>query len=180
MESLLEVYKQLKDMGYSLHPFNQEDENQFYDIFRNVVDSGGQFPFESNSIQEFHRQFLEAQSHVFVCHSNAYEVIGGFYIKPNFPNKSRHIANAAYMVRDTYRGQGIGKLLIRASLYVAKELGFQALQFNMVFSQNVSAIKLYQKLGFNIIGTTPKAIRNPDGSYQEGYIMYRTLENFSN
>lgn len=50
------------------------------------------------------------------------------------------------------------------------------MQFNMVLSQNVIAIKLYQKLGFNVIGTIPHAIRNPDGSYQDGYIMHRKLE----
>jgi hypothetical protein len=95
MESLLETYKKLNDLGYALQPFNQEDENQLYDIFRHVVDSGGQFPFECNSKQEFHRQFLDAVSNVYVCHSSNKKVIGGFYIRPNFYDSSRQIANAA-------------------------------------------------------------------------------------
>ena len=178
MESLLGIYKQLKELGYTLEPFSQDDENQLYDIFRSVVDSGCQFPYECNSMEEFHRQFLGPQSHVYVCHSSANEVAGGFYIRSNFPGRSSHIANATYMVRDTYRSQGIGTLLIKGSLYIAKDLGFQAMQFNMVLSQNIAATKLYQKLGFNIIGTIPQAVRNADGSYQEGFIMYRKLEDF--
>ncbi len=63
-------------------------------------------------------------------------------------------------------------------LYLAKDLGFHAMQFNKVFSQNISAINLYRKLGFNIIQTLPEAVQNPDGSYQDAYIMYRTLEDF--
>ena len=81
------------------------------------------------------------------------------------------------MIRSTHRGQGIGAVLVKASLHLAKDLGFHAMQFNMVLSQNSIAIKLYQKLRFKIVGSIPAAVRNPDGSYQEGYIMHRKLEN---
>lgn len=180
MENLLDIYKHLKRLGYTLELFQQNDENHLYEIFRNVVDSGSQFPYECNSIEEFRCRFLSPQSHVYVCHSSTNEVVGGFYIKSNFPGRSSHIANAAYMVRNTYRGQGIGTLLVKASLHIAKNLGFQAMQFNMVLSLNIAATNIYQKLDFNIIGTIPKAVRNPDGSYQDGYIMYRKLEDFKN
>lgn len=175
VENLLEIHKQLAHLGFTLKPFSQEDENCLYDIFRNVVDSGSQFPYECSSVQEFYRQFFAPTSHVYVCHSSTKEVVGGFYIKSNFSGRSNHIANAAYMIKDPYRGQGIGTLLVNASLEIAKSFGFQAMQFNMVLSQNVIATKLYQKLGFNIIGTIPQAVRNPDGSYQDGYILHRKL-----
>lgn len=180
MESLLEIYKQLKNLGYTLDLFNQKDEIQLYDIFREVVDSGSQFPYECNSLQEFHRQFINPQSHVYVCHSSTHEVIGGFYIRSNFPGRSKHIANAAYMIQGSYRSKGIGTLLIKASLHLAKDLGFRAMQFNMVLSQNNTAVRLYEKLGFNVIAGIPNAVRNSDGSYQDGYIMYRQLENLEN
>lgn len=175
VESLFELNEKLNQLGFTLKPFSQEDENSLYGIFKEVVDSGSQFPYECNSIQEFHRQFLNPMSNVYVCHSLTGEVIGGFYIRSNFPGRSNHIANAAYMISSTYRGQGIGTLLVKASLRIAKELGFQAMQFNMVLSQNIIATKLYQKLQFNIIGTIPHAVWNPDGSYQDGYIMHRKL-----
>lgn len=176
VEFLLEVSKELSNLGYILSPYNPEYERSLYEIFREVVDSGSQFPYECNSIQEFYRQFLSPVSHVYVCHSPNKKVVGGFYIRSNYSGRSNHIANAAYMISSEYRGKGIGTLLVKASLHIAKSLGFQAMQFNMVLSQNAVAIKLYQKLKFNIIGTIPKAIRNPDGHYQDGYIMHRTLE----
>ncbi len=176
MESFLEVSKELSSLGYILSPYNPTYESSLYEIFREVVDSGSQFPYECNSIQEFYRQFLSPLSYVYVCHSHSQKVVGGFYIKSNYSGRSNHIANSAYMIRGEFRGQGIGTLLVKASLCIAKDLGFQAMQFNMVLSQNTIAIKLYQKLKFNIIGTIPQAIRNPDGYYQDGYIMHRTLE----
>ena len=174
--SLEGVNSQLAQVGFTLKPFAQEDEEELYKIFQEVVDSGNQFPYECSSIQEFYRQFLGPKSQVYVAHSSEQELIGGFYIKSNFSGRSNHIANAAYMIRNTHRGQGIGTFLVKASLEIAKNLGFRAMQFNMVLSQNVIALKLYQKLRFNIIGTIPRAIRNPDGSYQEGYVLHRELD----
>lgn len=171
------IHKQLGKLGLMLKPFCQEDEEPLYTIFKDVVETGSQFPYECSSLQEFYRQFLDPKSHVYVCHSSTGEVVGGFYIRSNFSGRSNHIANAAYMIKEGYRGQGIGKLLVNASLEIAKGLGFQAMQFNMVLSQNIVATKLYQKLGFNIVGTLPQAIRCPDGSYQDGYIMHRLLIN---
>lgn len=174
-ESLAEIQNLLTEKGFVLAPFKQEDEEALYAIFRNVVDSGAEFPYESSSLQEFHRQFFNPASQVYVCRSLEGEVVGGFYVRSNYSGRCAHIANAAYMVKETHRGRGIGKLLVNASLEIAKNLGFAAMQFNMVLSRNVIALRLYEKLGFEIVGTIPQAIRNPDGSYQDGYVLSRTL-----
>ncbi len=177
MEPLADLHEKLGRLGMILRPFNQEDEAELHAIFREVVDTGAQFPYESNSKEEFHRQFFGPGSMVHVCQNfSTKEIVGGFYLKPNYSGRSNHIANAAYMMKGVHRGQGIGTLLIKASLQIAKDRGFRAMQFNMVLSQNISAIRLYQKLGFNIVGTLPRAIRNPDGSYQDGYILHRELD----
>lgn len=159
-----------------LRLFAQEDEESLSKIFQEIVESGNQVFYECSSMQEFYRQFFGHQSQVYIAHTPERELVGGFFIKPNFSGRSKHIANAAYMIRSTHRGQGIGTLLVQASLELAKHLGFRAMQFNMVLSENLIALKLYKKLGFNIIGTIPSAIKNPDGSYQEGYVLYRELD----
>ncbi|HEY4831763.1 MAG TPA: bifunctional helix-turn-helix transcriptional regulator/GNAT family N-acetyltransferase [Waddliaceae bacterium] len=175
IESLSDISIRLKRMGYTLRLFDANDEEQLYQIFREVVDSGSQFPYECSSIEEFHRQFFIPQGQVYVCHTLDGEVIGGFYLRSNSSGRSSHIANAAYMIRSTCRGKGVGSLLIKASLHFAKDLGFRAMQFNMVLSQNTLAVKLYQRLGFDIAGILPEAVRNIDGSYEDGYVMYRKL-----
>jgi DNA-binding MarR family transcriptional regulator/GNAT superfamily N-acetyltransferase len=176
-ESLEEIHVQLTQKKLLLTLFKQEDEIPLYNIFRRVVDSGVEFPYESSSIQEFYRYFFAPKSEVYVCRTLEGEVVGGFYLMPNYSGRCSHIANAAYMIKETHRGQGIGTLLVHASLKIAKDLGFTAMQFNMVLSRNIAALKLYEKLGFKIVGTIPQAIRNPDKSYQDGYVLYRTLAN---
>lgn len=177
IECLPEISTRLGQLGYTLDLFNKKDEKGLYKIFQEVVDSGSQFPYECSSLEEFHRLFFSPQGQVYVCHSLEGEVIGGFYLKANYSGRSSHIANAAYMIRHTHRGKGIGSLLIKASLHLARNLGLRAMQFNMVLSQNKLAIQLYEKLGFNVVGTIPEAVRNPDGSFQDGYVMHRRLDN---
>jgi len=176
IENLEEIHKQLHQLGYKLETYKSDDEDELFAIFKEVVDTGCQFPYASSSREEFGIQFFGPTSQVYVCRSSQGAVIGGFYLKPNYSGRSRHIANAAYMIKSTHRGLGIGTLLIKASLHIARSLGLSAMQFNMVLSQNTGAIKLYEKLGFQIIGTIPSAILNPDGSFQDGHTMYRRID----
>ncbi len=177
IESLDVIREHLNQLGYVLELFKKQDEEDLYQIFREVVDSGSQFPYACNSMREFHKQFLSPQGKVYVCRSHNGDVIGGFFIRPNFSGGSNDIANAAYMIQGAYRGRGIGSLLVKASLHLAKDSGFKAMQFNLVLSRNTLAIKLYEKLGFNIIRTLPGVVQSPDGNYQDGCIMYRNLGN---
>lgn len=177
IESLEELRNQLHLLGYILEAYKREDEEALFAIFKEVVDVGGRFPYESSSMEEFRTQFFGPTSQVYVCRSTEGLVIGGFYLKSNYSGRSGHIANAAYMIERTHRGLGIGTLLVKSSLHLARDLGFLAMQFNMVLSHNAGAIKLYERLGFEIVGTIPNAIRNADGTFQDGYAMYRRIDN---
>jgi ribosomal protein S18 acetylase RimI-like enzyme len=57
----------------------------------------------------------------------------------------------------------------------ARRLGFLAMQFNFVVSTNESAVRLWQQLGFKIVGTLPRAFRHPEKVYIDVYVMYRSL-----
>ncbi len=177
VESLKEVHNLLHQFGCKLKAYKLKDDEELFAIFQEVVDTGCQFPYESSSREEFQTQFFGSTSQVYVCRSPQGHVIGGFYLKPNYSGRSGHIANAAYMIKSTHRRLGIGTLLINASLHIARSLGFVAMQFNRVLSENAGAIKLYEKLGFEIVGTIPNAIRNADGSFQDAYTMYRRIDN---
>lgn len=125
VDLLSEISNHLSQMGYALDLFDQKDEEGLYKIFQEVVDSGCQFPYESSSLEEFYRQFFTPQGQVYVCHSLEGKVVGGFYLRANFPGRSSHIANAAYMIHNSYRGKGLGSLLIKASLHFAKDLNVE-------------------------------------------------------
>jgi ribosomal protein S18 acetylase RimI-like enzyme len=79
------------------------------------------------------------------------------------------------MTASSARGKGIGGLMCGHSLLEAAALGFRAMQFNIVVATNTTAVALWQKHGFRIIGTTPGAFRHETPGYVDAHIMFREL-----
>jgi GNAT superfamily N-acetyltransferase len=97
-------------------------------------------------------------------------LVGAYYVKPNFVGKASHISNAGYFVLESHRGQGLGRRLVEHSLHEARRLGFDAMQFNLVFASN-PARQMYRQLGFQEVGRIPAAV---DG--EDAVVYWRSLE----
>lgn len=102
-------------------------------------------------------------------------VVGTFWLKANQPGLGSHVGNAAYMVSPHVTGRGIGKQMALWSLDEARRLGFTAMQFNFVVKSNTVAVKLWQKVGFEIIGEIPDAFDHSQNGLTNAYIMFRRL-----
>ena len=95
---------------------------------------------------------------------------GAYSLRPNFPGRAAHVANAGYVVDARFRRQGIGRVLVEDSLEQAKALGFDAMQFNLVFASNPARL-LYEELGFEVTGRVPSAVEGEDA-----FVYWRRLE----
>ena len=102
-------------------------------------------------------------------------VVGTFIIKDNFPDLGAHVANASYMTLPSAFGKGIGRNMGEFSLKEARQLGYRAMQFNIVLKHNERAIRLWQGLGFKIIGEVPEAFYYRKERYVDACIMWRSL-----
>ncbi|MBD2246564.1 N-acetyltransferase [Nostoc sp. FACHB-888] len=103
------------------------------------------------------------------------EILGAFYLKPNFPGRCCHICNAGFIVQPALRGKGIGRFMGEAMLLIAANLGYEAVMFNLVFETNIPSITLWQSLGFEIIGRIERAAKLED-EVVDALMMYRTLD----
>ena len=114
-------------------------------------------------------------AHVRSGNNRAIGIAGTYILRPNQSGGGSHVANAAFMVSASARGQGIGRAMAEHCLSEARRLGFRAMQFNYVISTNTAAIHLWQDLGFEIVATLPSAFRHPEKGYVDVYVMYRSL-----
>ncbi|NJP04638.1 MAG: GNAT family N-acetyltransferase [Chloroflexaceae bacterium] len=103
------------------------------------------------------------------------QIVGTCIIKPNQPGLGDHVANAAFMVVQDQSGQGIGRALGHFALDESRRLGFVAIKVHYVVSTNHRAIKLWQSLGFAIVGQVPQAFRHQQHGLVDVYVMHRFL-----
>jgi len=152
-----------------------EDQDQVWDIIRQVIVGGDTYVFSPDSSREKMFAFWFGQDrHTYVA-TIGDKVVGTFVIKDNQPDLGSHIANAAYMTLPDATGQGVGMVMGEFSLVEAKRLGYKAMQFNIVIASNQRAVRLWEKLGFKIIGEIPEAFNHKQHGLTNAFIMYRKL-----
>lgn len=151
------------------------DFDKFWPTFRSIVIAQETYAFDTD-INRDNAEVLwcELPMKTFVFEEGD-QILGSYYIKANAMGPGSHVCNCGYMVSEHSRGKGIARLLCEHSQSVAIELGFRAMQFNSVVSSNTIAVKLWQKLGFEIVGTLPDAYQLKSGQYVDSYVMFKQL-----
>jgi ribosomal protein S18 acetylase RimI-like enzyme len=153
----------------------KEDHDSIWEIIRQVIALGDTYVFAPNSPKEKMLSYWCGNDrHTYVAVSDN-EIQGTFFIKANQPDLGSHIANAGYMVLPGSSSKGIGYAMGEFSLEEAKMLGYTAMQFNIVMKSNERAVRLWKKLGFEIIGEIPDAFQHISLGLTNAYIMYRKL-----
>ncbi|NOU49915.1 GNAT family N-acetyltransferase [Pseudoalteromonas sp. JBTF-M23] len=152
-----------------------QDFKAFWPTFEEIIQAQQTYAFDPNmSFKEAYQLWCQSPLKAFVYKVDG-EVLGTYYLKANAMGPSSHICNCGYMVSTAARGQGIAQKLCKHSQQIAKEIGFEAMQFNSVVSTNEGAIRLWQRLGYSIIGTIPKAYKHPELGYVDSHIMHKLL-----
>ena len=147
-------------------------------LYRVIVEEGASYPHDRlPDLEEFEEYWFRGKSTVvaYCGDTKGAGMIGAFYLKPNWPGRARHVANAGFVVAPEWRNRGLGWLLGALMVDYARDLGYQSVIFNLVFSENIAARYLWKKLGFVELGIIPNAVRKNDGAYQNGIIMFRSL-----
>lgn len=165
-----------KEQNFVLDTAKPDDFAQIKSIFFHVIDEGETYSYETDELSdEWVRKYWLDDCVTTIVAREGGEVAGVVALRYNRTGRADHVANASYIVHHEHRGHGIGKALGQASLAAAKDKGFKAIQFNYVVSTNMQAVKLWQSLGFTIVGTLPKGFQHAKHGLVDVYIMHRFL-----
>ncbi len=98
------------------------------------------------------------------------QLIGMTGIYRNMSPKTRHTAAIwGVYVKPNWRGRNISERLVRACLGWAKEQNIVIVKLAVV-TNNIPAIRCYERCGFTVYGAEPKAIIH-DSVYYDEYLM---------
>jgi L-amino acid N-acyltransferase YncA len=179
-----------------IRPATAADRNPIWGIFHQVVAAGDTYALDPDMSREDALAYWFAPgTHTYVAEDDAVgdgvavpgkptasstmvlarPILGTYILRPNQAGGGSHVANAGFMVSANTRARGIGRAMAEHCLTEARRLGFRAMQFNFVISTNSAAIRLWQELGFEIVGTLPGAFRHPERGYVDVCVMYRSL-----
>ncbi len=155
---------------------DEADHQAIWELFSQVVAPGDTYAYAPDTTRsDAIRIWIEAPLATYVAELNG-EIVGTYYIKPNQPALGAHVCNCGYMVAPAARRQGVATLMCQHSQQEAIRLGFRAMQFNLVVSTNKGAVRLWQKLGFETVGTVPKSFNHKEEGYVDAFVMYKWLE----
>lgn len=100
---------------------------------------------------------------------------GSAMMGPNRPGRGSHVGTASFMVSPEARGRGVGRALADYVIAWHREAGYRAIQFNAVVETNTAAVRLWQSLGFTIVGTVPEAFDSRTHGLVGLHVMHKRL-----
>jgi L-amino acid N-acyltransferase YncA len=160
----------------TIRPAVSADFDAMWPIFQAVVATGTTYVFAPETPREEARAYWFAAGIRSFVAEDAGRVVGMYKLVANQRDLGAHVANASFMVDPRAAGRGVGKAMGLHCLREARRAGFRAMQFNFVVSTNQSAVKLWQRLGFRIVGTLPAVFQHRELGLVDAYVMHRSLE----
>jgi L-amino acid N-acyltransferase YncA len=160
-----------------IRSFDEHDWPAVWRIIEPVFRAGETYPFPPNITEKEARRFwIEAPAATYVAVDENDNVLGTYYIKPNQPGLGSHVCNCGYIVAEHARRRGIASAMCEQSQHEARAQGFRAMQFNLVVSTNEASVHLWNKHGFKMIGTLPKAFRHARLGFVDAFVMYKQFD----
>ncbi|MCU7553194.1 GNAT family N-acetyltransferase [Alteromonas sp. ASW11-19] len=151
------------------------DFDLIWPLFKEIARAGETYAFEPDITKEAAEQvWLTIPRKTFIAEKDG-QCLGTYYLKTNQAGPGKHVCNCGYMVSAHARGKGLATAMCEHSQQTAKALGYKAMQFNYVASTNDGAVRLWEKLGYDIVGRLPKAFNHPHKGFVDALVMYKWL-----
>ena len=160
----------------TIRPFLETDWPAVWPILHTTFASGDTYAFDPHSTEQaIYQAWFTAPKATYVAVDAGGHILGTYFIKANQPGLGAHVCNCGYVVATSAQGQGVASALCVHSQAQAVALGFLAMQFNLVVSTNTGAIRLWRKLGFEVVGTLPGAFMHAALGRVDALVMFKTL-----
>ena len=160
----------------SIRPFADADWPELWAVLQPTFAAGDTYTYPVDISEAAARAVWVTQpAATFVAVDEKGTLLGTYFIKPNQGGGGAHVCNCGYVVAEAARGHGVAEQMCRHSQDQARSRGFCAMQFNFVVSTNAAAMRLWQRLGFEVVGTLPGAFAHPRLGFVDAHVLFKTL-----
>jgi ribosomal protein S18 acetylase RimI-like enzyme len=151
------------------------DDDAIWRILEPTFRAGETYPVPRDISREDALAYWRTPGHAVFVAEDAGAIVGTYYLRANNRGGGAHVANCGYVVAPDAFGRGVAQAMCAHSLGEAKSRGFSAIQFNFVIASNERAVRLWQRMGFAIVGRLPGAFQHPRLGLVDAYVMLRSL-----
>ena len=164
-------------MSIEVREATKADWPQIWSIFEATVRAGGTYTYDPGmtSAQARDMWLMKPPAQTVVLEEHG-EILGSATMGPNRPSRGSHVGTASFMVASTARGRGVGRALGEYVVQWHRDQGYRAIQFNAVVETNRSAVRLWQELGFEVVGTVPRAFDSATHGLVGLHVMHLPLD----
>lgn len=152
------------------------DADIIWSIIKPVIRAGETYALDQDMTKQEALSYWMSQGKWTFVAENHGEILGTYYLKTNQAGGGSHVCNCGYITSEHARGKGIARQMCEHSLLKAQKLGFKAMQYNCVLATNEGAVRLWKRLGFNIVGTIPKVFDHPNKGFVDAFVMYQFFD----
>jgi len=161
------------DRGPLIRPIEEADWPPVWSFMEEIVRERRTFPYDPEmTSRQAHDMWIAAPPGQTVVAVLDGRVVGTSQMDTNRPGPGSHVSTASFMVARQARGRGVGTALCRYALSWARQRGYAGMQFNAVVETNKTAVSVYERLGFRVVGTVPGAFEHPDFGRVGLHVMY--------
>lgn len=158
-----------------IRPLRDSDWPAVWPLLQATIAAGDTYSFAPDSSEaEIRKVWVELPLASFVAVEGG-QLLGTYFIKANQPGLGSHVCNCGYVVSPAAQGRGVAAAMCEHSQAFAQERGFHAMQFNFVVSTNERAVRLWERLGFAVVGRLPGAFKHQRLGYVDALVMYKLL-----
>lgn len=159
----------------AIRPATDGDGDAIWGLLEPMIRAGESFALPRDMTRDAALAWWRAPGNDAFVAEVAGEIAGSYFLHPNQLGGGGHVANCGYVTAQHATRRGIARAMCRHSLDHARARGFRAMQYNIVVSTNERAVRLWQAMGFSIVGRLPGAFAHPTLGDVDAFVMYQTL-----
>jgi RimJ/RimL family protein N-acetyltransferase len=135
----------------------EADDDDIWRILEPTFRVGETYPIPRDISRVDALAYWHAPGHGVFVAEDASTVLGTYYLRANNRGGGAHVANCGYVVATSAFGRGVARAMCTHSLNQER------------------AVRLWQGLGFIIVGRLPGAFQHPRLGIVDAYVMMRNL-----